>query len=67
MSDVEAMFGVRDADDRLGQRLRDVVARRDIDGLNRLIIDYHPEVLWGNYTKQLSDEDRSWAMQNLRS
>ena len=66
MSGVEKMFGVRDADDSLGKRLREAIASRDVDALNRLVIDDHPDVLWGSYTRQLPDEDRQWMMQNLR-
>lgn len=64
---VEIEFGLRDADEHLGSLYLDAVAKRDAEALNRLIITDHPDILWGKYFKQLSEEDRDWAMQNTRT
>jgi hypothetical protein len=50
-------------DNELGERFKSIVANRDAESLRNLITLEYPTVLWGEYFKQLSDEDRTWAMQ----
>jgi hypothetical protein len=50
-------------DNELGERFKSIVANRDAESLRNHITLEYPTVLWGEYFKQLSDEDRTWAMQ----
>lgn len=52
--------------DPLGALFQRAIADRDAASLRSLVIDQYPTVVWGSQFNQLSDEDRSWAMQAIR-
>ena len=56
-----------DADERQKELLLDIVRRKDVTGLNDLIIRQYPDVLWGGVYRTLSPEDRKWVDDNLLS
>lgn len=56
---------IADPTDQLGQQLLDAVQRRDANELKSLVRD-NPNVVWGRYFNQLSQDDRIWASDNVR-
>lgn len=49
--------------DLLGTLFQQAIADRDAASLRSLVIDQYPTVVWGSKFRELSDEDRSWAME----
>lgn len=58
---------VTDADPKQRELLLDIVKRKDITGLNDLIVRQYPDVLWGDIYRTLSPGDKKWVTDNLLS
>ncbi|MDB5225243.1 MAG: hypothetical protein JWL87_195 [Candidatus Adlerbacteria bacterium] len=60
------MSGPRDSTPVEADMYKDAIAAKDGTQLRTIVRDMYPNVMWGQITRELSEEDRKWVMQNLK-
>ena len=55
---------VQDASEDLGKMFTDTVKQRNREGVRSLVLG-QKHVLWGKYFRELSEEDRTWVLENI--
>ena len=57
----------RDALPAEAEMYKQAIADRNIEQLNNLVNNLYPNVMWGDATQSLSEEDRQWTTEALMS